>query len=196
MIVGLTGGIATGKSTVARVFEKNGWRVIDADQVAKQVRDHDPAVRDSLRQHFGNQVFHGPLLDIRRLGKLVFADQAAMQVLNGVLQPRIRQAIVNRIHQAGSDRLVLDLPLLFEQHYQPLCDQVVVVFTELTTQRQRLMKRNQLPFQQAQQRIAAQQSLASKVAHADWAIDNNGQPRQAVLQATWLSTYLTSKTRS
>lgn len=193
MIVGITGGIATGKSTVSRLFQAAGWQVIDADQVAKQVRDTSPIVKDALINRFGPGLYDSGRLDTRRLGQLVFANSAALHDLNQLLQPLIRTAIIRQLHSIDSNKVVLDIPLLFEQGYQQLCDVVVVVAVDEHTQYRRLVARDALSESEAHQRMSAQLPLGEKAAKADWTIDNSCSLRQTIRQASWLMDYLEDK---
>lgn len=193
MIVGITGGIATGKSTVSQLFRKAGWPVIDADQVAHQVRDHNPRVRQALIGRFGAQLFAGGQLDTKMLGNIVFNDHQALADLNALLQPLIRQEIKRQIQVAGERPLVLEIQLLVEQHYQSLCDVVVVAATSEQCQLQRLVQRDHLSVHEAQSRIAAQLPIAAKIKQADWVIDNNSTYRKTALQTAWLINYLGEK---
>ncbi len=193
MIVGITGGIATGKSTVSQLFRKAGWQVIDADQVAHQVRDYNPQVRRALIERFGAQLFATGKLDTKLLGSMVFDDHQALADLNALLQPLIRQEIKRQVQAAVERPLVLEIQLLVEQHYQSLCDVVVVAATSKRRQLQRLVQRDHLNTHEAQSRIAAQSPLTAKIKQADWVIDNNSTYRKTVLQTAWLIDYLSQK---
>lgn len=193
MIVGITGGIATGKSTVSRLFQAAGWQVIDADLVAHQVRDNNPAVKQALINRFGTKLYATGRLDTKLLGQLVFNDQQALANLNAILQPLIRQEIKKRIQLADQQPLALEIQLLFEQHYQSWCDVIVVTATSQQRQLQRLVQRDHLSMSAAQARIAAQLPLASKIQQADWVIDNNATYQQTALQTSWLIDYLSEK---
>lgn len=193
MIVGITGGIATGKSTVSQLFRKAGWQVIDADQVAHQVRDYNPQVRRALIERFGAQLFATGKLDTKLLGSMVFDDHQALADLNALLQPLIRQEIKRQVQAAVERPLVLEIQLLVEQHYQSLCDVVVVAATSKRRQLQRLIQRDHLNTHEAQSRIAAQLPLTAKIKQADWVIDNNSTYRKTVLQTAWLIDYLSQK---
>ncbi|HIW69792.1 MAG TPA: dephospho-CoA kinase [Candidatus Limosilactobacillus merdipullorum] len=193
MIVGITGGIATGKSTVSQLFRKAGWQVIDADQVAHQVRDYNPQVRRALIERFGAQLFATGKLDTKLLGSMVFDDHQALADLNALLQPLIRQEIKRQVQAAVERPLVLEIQLLVEQHYQSLCDVVVVAATSKRRQLQRLVQRDHLNTHEAQSRIAAQLPLTAKIKQADWVIDNNSTYRKTVLQTAWLIDYLSQK---
>ena len=182
--LGLTGGIASGKSTVAALFKEQGIPVIDADQVAHQVLATDKSVQAQLQATFGEAVVKNGQVDRPVLGQQVFGNPEALDQLNAITGPAILTAIKQQMQAADAPLVVLDVPLLYEQHYEQYCDGVAVVYVERKTQLQRLMARNQLTVEQANARIDSQSDLATKKARADFVIDNQGTPamlRQRVL---------------
>ncbi|OYS47600.1 dephospho-CoA kinase [Limosilactobacillus reuteri] len=183
-IVGLTGGIATGKTTVSNILRQAGIPVIDADQVARQVQKPDSVGLTRIVKVFGPKVLL-PTGKLNRpaLAKIVFNDKEALKKLNEILQPLIYDASfaqADTLKKQGVPLVVLDVPLLFEQHYDEDCDYVVVVYTDPHTQLKRLMARDNCSKEEAQVRIAAQMPLSEKEALADFKINNNGD--QAALQ--------------
>lgn len=182
--LGLTGGIASGKSTVAALFKEQGIPVIDADQVAHQVLATNKSVQAQLQAAFGEAVVKNGQVDRPMLGQQVFGNPEALTQLNAITGPAILTAIKQQMQAADAPLVVLDVPLLYEQHYEQYCDGVAVVYVERKTQLQRLMARNQLTVEQANARIDSQSDLAAKKARADFVIDNQGTPamlRQRVL---------------
>ncbi|MDG2979447.1 dephospho-CoA kinase [Latilactobacillus curvatus] len=182
--LGLTGGIASGKSTVAALFKEQGIPVIDADQVAHQVLATNKSVQAQLQATFGEAVVKNGQVDRPVLGQQVFGNPEALDQLNAITGPAILTAIKQQMQAADAPLVVLDVPLLYEQHYEQYCDGVAVVYVERKTQLQRLMARNQLTVEQANARIDSQSDLATKKARADFVIDNQGTPamlRQRVL---------------
>lgn len=182
--LGLTGGIASGKSTVAALFKEQGIPVIDADQVAHQVLATNKSVQAQLQATFGEAVVKNGQVDRPVLGQQVFGNPEALTQLNAITGPAILTAIKQQMQAADAPLVVLDVPLLYEQHYEQYCDGVAVVYVERKTQLQRLMARNQLTVEQANARIDSQSDLAVKKARADFVIDNQGTPamlRQRVL---------------
>ncbi|SMH68963.1 dephosphocoenzyme A kinase [Latilactobacillus curvatus] len=182
--LGLTGGIASGKSTVAALFKEQGIPVIDADQVAHQVLATNKSVQAQLQATFGEAVVKNGQVDRPVLGQQVFGNPEALTQLNAITGPAILTAIKQQMEAADAPLVVLDVPLLYEQHYEQYCDGVVVVYVERKTQLQRLMARNQLTVKRANARIDSQSDLAAKKARADFVIDNQGTPamlRQRVL---------------
>lgn len=176
ILVGLTGGLATGKSTVARLFRRCGAVVLDADRLARRVVEpHRPAWRDLVRA-FGKDVL-APDGTVNRpaLAKLVFADPAKLRRLNAIVHPRVarEQARLTREATAGDAAAVViyDVPLLFEAGIDGRVDQVVVVAADRRTQLARLLHRNGFTKAEALRRIRAQMPLSRKVARADYVLD-------------------------
>ncbi|MBB1080090.1 dephospho-CoA kinase [Limosilactobacillus sp. STM2_1] len=183
-IIGLTGGIATGKTTVSTILRQAGIPVIDADQVARRVQMPASVGLARIVKTFGSRVLL-PNGELNRpaLARIVFNDQQARQKLNDILQPLIWDEIFARVTALKKQKIpviVLDVPLLFEQHYDKECDQVIVVYTSPQIQLRRLMTRDHSSEKAAQARIAAQMSLSEKVMRADYVINNNSD--QVALQ--------------
>ena len=190
--IGLTGGMGSGKSLVARIFEELGAAVVDADRIARDVlTPGGPAYEDVVRA-FGAQIVRPDgTLDRRALGALVFADAAARQRLNALTHPHIRRGMAAEAARLAGrpdvDVIVLDIPLLLETTNGRDLDGIVVVNAEETVRERRLIARDGLSEEDVRRRIAAQMPLQDKVARADWVIDNNGPPdrTRAQVQAVW-----------
>ena len=195
-IIGLTGGIASGKSTVINLLRQAGMPIVDADQITRQVQRPGSTALDKLAAAFGNQIIQPDgNLDRAQLGKRVFADAAARQELNQIMQPLIRDAIwqaVDTLKKQNIPNVILDLPLLYEQHYDEDCDLVVVVTVSPETELHRLMARNHYSAAEARARIAAQMPLSEKVARADVVIDNDASLEQTRRQVAQLVEHLQS----
>ncbi|MCM3704759.1 MULTISPECIES: dephospho-CoA kinase [Cytobacillus] len=178
LTVGLTGGIASGKSTVSSLLIEKGYTVIDADIEARlAVEKGEEAYQDIVR-HFGDRV----LLDdgsINRaeLGSIIFHDEKERQVLNSIVHPAVRKRMTAKKEQAISRNeqlIILDIPLLFESKLQYMCDKTLLVYADEDIQLKRLMQRNQLSENEAMARIQSQMPLRDKKVLADAVIDNNG----------------------
>ena len=183
--LGLTGGIATGKTTVSQMLAQQGIPIIDGDQVAHQVLANNQSVQAQIQATFGKQLVQDGQVDRAALGKLVFGNQAALAQLNAITAPVIRKTIMTEMVQAKAHQVplvVLDLPLLYEQHYETVCDGVLVVYLPVEKQLARLMARNQLSREDALKRINSQASLAEKRDRADFVIDNQGSLDQLKAQ--------------
>jgi len=183
--LGLTGGIATGKTTVSQMLAQQGIPIIDGDQVAHQVLANNQSVQAQIQATFGKQLVQDGQVDRAALGKLVFGNQAALAQLNAITAPVIRKTIMTEMVQAKAHQVplvVLDLPLLYEQHYETVCDGVLVIYLPVEKQLARLRARNQLSREDALKRINSQASLAEKRDRADFVIDNQGSLDQLKAQ--------------
>ncbi|OUM93865.1 MAG: dephospho-CoA kinase [Thermobacillus sp. ZCTH02-B1] len=180
MIIGLTGGIACGKSTVAAMLAERGAFVVDADRIAREVvMPGEPALAE-IAVVFGQAVIRDDgTLDRRKLGEIVFADPEKRKRLEAITHPAIRERMWSRIRRVKADEpgriVVADVPLLYETGQQGLYDGVVVVYAPREVQIRRLMARNpELTEAQALERINAQMDIERKKELADWIIDNGG----------------------
>ncbi|HEY5998658.1 MAG TPA: dephospho-CoA kinase [bacterium] len=177
--IGLTGGIASGKSSVARIFRELGAHVIDADRVAREVTPSGSPALAQIARAFGAQVLRPDgTLDRAALGAIVFADRGKRRVLEGILHPLILGEIDRRIDALAQDDprgvAVVEAALIFELARQAEYDAVVVVWAEPEQQAQRLMARDRLPPEEARRRMDAQMPLAQKRLRADFVVDNSG----------------------
>lgn len=182
LVVGLTGGIATGKSTVANMLRNFGAVVVSADEIARDiVAPGSPAAKD-IRALFGDEVFLADgTLDRPALGQIVFADEEARRRLENITHPRIREEMGRRIAVAAEEGhiVVAEIPLLFESEpARTLVDVTVVVATDEDVQLGRLMARDDLTRAEALQRVQAQLPLSEKIAQADYVVDNGGTRQQ------------------
>lgn len=190
-ILGLTGGIASGKSTVSQIFKEKEIPVVDADVGAREVvKPGKPALK-KIKEAFGDEVFlEDGTLNRPALGKIIFKDKVKRQQLNECIRGDIRQWIKeerDRYIEEGYPFIVLDVPLLYEAEYEKEVDAVMVVAVDEQTQAERLMKRNDLSKDEAKERIVAQMPLKEKVNRADTVIDNNGSLEQTSEQVvSWM----------
>jgi dephospho-CoA kinase len=187
LLVGLTGGIATGKSTVAETLRRLGAEVIDADQLARDVvAPGEPALAEIVRE-FGDVRNADGSLDRKKLGGIVFNDTARRKRLEAITHPAIRERFVARVAELaarGYEGLVFfDAPVMIESGNYRNMDRLVVVFTDAATQRARLMTRDGMAAAEATSRIATQMPVIDKAKLADYVIDNTGD-RAAVAART------------
>lgn len=176
IIVGLTGGIGSGKSTVSRALARKGACIIDADQIAREVVEPGSSVLLELAQAFGEDVIVDGVLDRSLLASRAFVDEEHTQLLNGITHPEIRRRIGERLVQAreeGNRVAVLDHPLLLEQGLAAEVDLVVVVDVPAEIRVQRLVAFRGIEEQDARNRIARQMSDAARLEKADVVIDNS-----------------------
>lgn len=174
-VIGLTGGVGTGKTTVAAMFRGGGAFIIDADRIAHaQLARGTPAYREIVRT-FGKGILgRGGIVDRRRLGKLVFGEKRLREELNAILHPRIIRRIREKIARSRKRFVVVDAPLLFETGLEKSVDLVIVVTASRSAQIRRCEARTGLSREEILPRIAAQLPLKDKVRSADFIIDNNG----------------------
>ncbi len=184
LLVGLTGGIAGGKTVVAGEFLRLGAYVIDADKLAHQVMQPGEPAYGSIVDCFGPRILtENQEIDRAKLGDLVFTDKELLDKLNKIVHPLVLQEEKKRIaritEQDSKAIIVLDVPLLIEVSHHKDMDRVIVVTVTLDKQIQRLLKKG---LTNPKARIAAQLPLAEKLKYADFVIDNNGSLEQAYLQ--------------
>ena len=180
-VLGLTGGIGSGKSLVASMFAALGAEVIDADQLAREVVEPGQPALAEIVEAFGSEMLQPDgRLDRARLAGVVFADPAARKKLDAITHPRIRQRMRQEVEARAQQPglLILDIPLLYESGREKTVEKVIVVWVDRPTQLQRLMGRDGLSHEQATQRLAAQLPLDEKRSRADEVIDNSGTPEQ------------------
>jgi dephospho-CoA kinase len=170
--IALTGGIATGKSTVASLLGLSGLRIIDADAISHKILDQNAAW---VKEHFGEE-FITPRGKVDRpaLGKVVFADKAKKTLLENFLHPLIRQEIERQSEKQDGFKYpyLIDIPLFFEGNAYDIKDSVVV-YTPADVQLERFMKRNGFSEEESKRRIASQMPIDEKKARATWVIDNS-----------------------
>jgi dephospho-CoA kinase len=186
-LVGLTGGIASGKSAVSRQLVELGCRLVDADALAREVvLPGEPAWRAIVEEFGRDVVLPDGRLDRKRLGALVFADPARRKTLEALTHPAIlarRQAILGAWTAEGFDGIVvLDIPLLVEVGAVGGVDRVVLVYAEREAQLERLMRRDGFERAEAERRLASQMPLAEKVRYAHYVVDSSGLREETAAQ--------------
>jgi dephospho-CoA kinase len=178
MILGLTGGIATGKSTVAAMLRERGITVVDADAIAREVVEPGRPAYEAIVRHFGQDVLlPDGQIDRKKLGEIIFSNEAERQVLNEIVHPVVRKEMREQAEQAeraGEQIVFMDIPLLFESKLQHMVHKIVVVYVPASTQLVRLMERDDLDEEQAKKRLRAQLPIEQKKLEADFVIDNQG----------------------
>jgi dephospho-CoA kinase len=181
IIVGLTGGIATGKSLVASYLADHGAIIIDADKIAHDVVARGKPAWEEIVRTFGKEfLLPDGEIDRKALGKIIFADPARRNMLNHIVHPRVFEEISRAIaatidaHGALDPVIILDVPLLFESKMDVELPEVIVVFAPVETQLKRLMARDNSPEEDALARIRSQLPITEKKDKADYVIDNSG----------------------
>lgn len=193
--VALTGGIASGKTTVANLLAEHGALLIDSDQLAREVVEPGTPGLAQVVTRFGEQVLtQTGRLDRQALGEIVFADAAARADLNAIIHPLVRRRRAELIAQAAADQIVVSvIPLLVETGLVDQFDAVVVVDVPSQTQVARLVRRNDISPEQAQARLDAQASRAERLAAADWVVTNSGSRAELEAQVERLWSQMRSK---
>ncbi|MDR9425093.1 MAG: dephospho-CoA kinase [Marinobacter sp.] len=173
-VVGLTGGIGSGKSTVARLFGKLGVHWVDADDVARQVVEPGTEALAAIAEHFGSEVLQADGgLNRAWLRQRIFEDVAEKDWLEALLHPIIRQELVRQLNSAGSPYSLLVSPLLLETNQHELVERVVVVDVPESVQFERTMARDDNTREQVERIITAQMARDKRCSKADAIIDNN-----------------------
>lgn len=185
MTVGLTGGIASGKSLVAGELKRLGAHIVDADLVSREVVRPGTRAHGEIVEAFGPGVLlENGEIDRKRLGEIVFSDPVKLEMLNSITHPRIRERIrelvsgIERVDPSGL--IVVDAALLIEGGLYREMTKVVVVYADELKQAERLVKRDGLTPGEAKKRIASQMPLKEKREYADYVIDNNGEPGETL----------------
>ncbi|MBP1154631.1 MULTISPECIES: dephospho-CoA kinase [unclassified Paenibacillus] len=187
MNIGLTGGIACGKSTVASMLVRRGALLIDADRIAREVVEPGTPVLAQVIDRFGaNLLLPDGTLDRKKLGERVFGNAGALKDLEGLLHPPIRATMRERMHAYEAEHpdklVVVDVPLLYESGLQALYKQVMVVYVPRSIQMERLMVRDGLTKEQADKRLNSQMPIETKKELADIVIDNSGTIEETEMQ--------------
>ncbi|EAC2627418.1 dephospho-CoA kinase [Listeria monocytogenes] len=175
--IGLTGSVATGKSTVSNMIQHAGIPLVDADIAARKVVEPGTEGLKEIVAYFGEEILLADgTLDRAKLGEIIFKDKEKREKLNEITHPRVKDYMLEareRFFRAGEELVFFDIPLLFESHLESLVDQIVVVWTTPETELKRLMERNNLTKEEALRRIESQMGIDEKARKADFVIDNN-----------------------
>lgn len=185
-VIGLTGGIGCGKSTVAHWFEEQGITVLDADCIVHELLAGDQETINEVVLEFGQEVLSEKGgIDRRILGKSVFADTKARTRLENILHPQVADTMRKRqlmLEEEGYKVCVWDVPLLFEAGFTQRVDEIWVVWVPFSIQVDRVLKRDSLSLPEVNLRIQAQYSLEDKVKQANVVIDNSGTWKETEVQ--------------
>jgi dephospho-CoA kinase len=189
-LLGITGGIATGKSTVTSMFRALGAQVLDADEVAREVVAKGTEGLAEIAARWPEAIAADGTLDRKKLGERIFRSEADRKALDAITHPRIQAAVIERtqaLAEAGVKVAFYDAALLIENGLHQALNGVVLVLVPHDVQLQRLMARNQLSRDEAEARIASQMPLEAKKKHATWLIDNSGslESTRAQVEKVW-----------
>lgn len=176
--IGLTGGLASGKSAVTQILRKQGVSVIDADEISHQALLPNQKTYEQIVSHFGAKILNtDQTIDRKKLGALVFAQTNERQFLESIVHPFVQAQVLKlkiSAEQRGEKIAIYDVPLLFEKNLQDNFDRTLLISCSYQQQKQRLMKRNQFSESEAELRLAAQLPLQNKIQLADDEIKNEG----------------------
>lgn len=197
-VIGLTGGIGTGKSTVAAILKDLGAAIVDADEAARAVVEPGTPGLAEIVEEFGAEIAPEGRLDRRRLAAIVFNHPAALARLNAITHPRVREWMAERsliAFEEGAEVVIQDVPLLFENGLEALFRGVILVYAPVQEQVSRLLARG-MREDDARARIAAQMPIEEKRRRATWVIDNSGPLERTRPQVERLWTEITAETGS
>ena len=172
-VIGLTGSIASGKSTVSNKLKQLGYVVIDCDEINHKILEKGNIGYRSVLEEFGIDILDSnEHIDRKKLGSIIFNDTLSKEKLNQILHPLIKGIVEDEIQKISDGLVFLDCPLLFETDFHELCDLKIVVYVNMDTQIRRLMERDSITFPEALKKIYAQMSLEDKLPLADYVLDN------------------------
>lgn len=198
MNIGLTGGIACGKSTVSAMLVRRGAILIDADKIARDVVEPGSPVLARVAEQFGQAVIQPDgSLNRKKLGEIVFADKEARKLLESLLHPAIRAQLREQKETAEREQpdklVVVDVPLLYESGYEHMYQEIMVVYVPREVQRERLIRRDGLSEAEADRRLDAQMPIEIKRERADILVDNSGslEETERQIREFWLRKGLT-----
>ena len=175
MIVGLTGGIASGKSTVSNIFKELGAEIIDADIKAKEISQREDVVSE-IKNIFGNKILdENGKIDRNKIKEIVFSDKEKLKMLNNLIHPKVMEEFKKIKENADkNDIIIFDIPLLFETGMDKMCDKIMLVFVDINTQIKRMIERDNITEELAVKIINSQMSLDEKLKKSEIHIENNG----------------------
>ena len=186
LVIGLTGGIASGKSTISAMFTDMGITVIDADIEARLAVEPGEKAYNDIVSHFGDEILEEDrTINRPKLGEIIFNNEEKRMRLNSIVHPAVRERMAQKrekAEDADEKAVVLDIPLLFESKLTGLVEKIIVVYVDEQTQLERLMKRNGFSEEEASSRIRSQMPLKDKVGLADAVIDNSGSIEESKQQ--------------
>ena len=174
-VIGITGGIASGKSNVCNVIKNEGYQIIDSDKINRDLSLKGEPIYLKIVEKFGTEYLTSDgEIDKKKLAKLIFHDSKAKEVLNNISHPIIINEIKRQIDLATDDIIFVEIPLLYEAHLEYLCDKVICVFLNKKTQVERLMQREGIDEDYALEKIHSQMDLYIKKLKADFVVDSKG----------------------
>ena len=173
--IGITGGIASGKSTLVNYMKCLGLKIIDSDLIAREVLDLYPEILVYLKETYGDRIFKNGILDRKALGNIIFNSKSDRENYSAVIMPRIKEEVYKRFQELKHEKfVVLDAPLLFEENFEEETDVNITIYVDKNTQLKRLMERDKLSEKEALARIEAQMHISEKLKKSDFVVNNSG----------------------
>ena len=174
-VIGITGGIATGKSTIDNIIKSLGYQVIDSDDISKRLSQKGGCVYEAIVANFGKEYLDSlGEIDRQKLGKLIFNDANAKELLNSISHPLIVEEIKKEVAISANEMIFVDIPLLFESQLAYLCDKIICVYVPQKIQLKRLMARDKITRDYAIAKINSQMDLEIKKDQSDYVISTLG----------------------
>lgn len=197
--VGLTGGIGSGKSTASEILKSKNYKIIDADEISREIYKNSSELLPKVWRAFGDEVFDGEALNRKALGKIIFADVTKRLQLEAIVMPSIIEEIMSRLQQYELQNEILvfvDAATLIEQGLHKFMDKNILIWIDEIEQLNRVMLRDDLSKEEVAQRIKAQMPISDKKKYVDYIIDNNGSISDMKHQIDELCIYLLAEERS
>lgn len=174
-VIGITGGIASGKSNVCNVIKNEGYQIIDSDKINRDLSLKGQPIYLKIVEKFGTDYLTiDDEIDKKKLAKLIFHDSKAKEELNNISHPIIIDEIKRQINSSPDDIVFVEIPLLYEAHLEYLCNKIICVFLNKKTQVERLMQREGIDEDYALEKIHSQMDLYEKKLKADFVVDSKG----------------------
>lgn len=171
-VIGLTGGIAMGKSSITSYLKKHNYDVVDSDEIVKKLLTTRMVI-EKIEDLFGNSYLINNMVNKPKLGQLIFNNSDERNKLNNLIHPLVKEEIKKQIKKSKSSIIFIDVPLLYEASFDDLCDRVIVVYTDYQTNIERLIQRDNIDETLAKKKIASQMDIELKKQKADYLIDNS-----------------------
>lgn len=174
--IGITGGIGSGKSVVATIFQLHDVPVYNADEETKKLNNTSPIIREKLTKHFGDNLYHNNELDKKRFANIIFSDTEKLKLANSIIHPEVLKHFTNWCAKHADNNFVaLEAAILFESKFHKHLDKVVTVHAPLKLRVQRVSKRDNMPHEMVESRIKHQMPESEKIKMADYVIINDNQ---------------------
>lgn len=196
LVIGLTGNIGCGKSSLSKILEENYFDIIDADLISREIMNNSDLLKDVFDTFGDNIKRNDGTLDRKKLGEIVFNDDEKLIELNSLTHPAIKKEIIKKINNIKSnnkDIAIVDAALLIEGNFLDLVDKLVVITCNENIQLERIINRDNITKNEAMSRINSQMSQSEKIKFGDYIIDNSGDREKLIYDASKLITHIKEK---